>query len=202
MRTFALIPAAGLSRRMGRPKLLLPLRGKTVLEHVLTALQAGGVDDRLVVVAPDNEELGRVAERAGANVLRLEQATRDMRASCEHGLAWLSAHLQPQPDDGWLLVPADHPTINPDLVRALLAAANATTSAVLVPEFQGQRGHPVWIRWQVAAEISKLEPDVGLNQLIRRHADRTLVLDWPDAEILRDLDTPADYDRLVAESRG
>ncbi len=49
---FAVVPAAGRSSRMGRPKLSLPLGGRTVLEHVVIALRQGGVDEVLVVVGP------------------------------------------------------------------------------------------------------------------------------------------------------
>jgi molybdenum cofactor cytidylyltransferase len=57
MRTIGLIPAAGKSRRMGQPKLLLPLRGTTVLEQVLAAVRSAGVDEILVVVAPEMDDL-------------------------------------------------------------------------------------------------------------------------------------------------
>ena len=57
-RTFGLIPAAGKSRRMGRPKLTLPLAARTVLEAVLDTVRQGGVETVLVVVGPDGE-IGR-----------------------------------------------------------------------------------------------------------------------------------------------
>src|SRR4051812_46993340 len=79
MRTFALIPAAGLSQRMGRPKLLLPLGGRPVLEHVVSALRAGGAAEVLVVVGPEGGALREPAERAGGRVLALDEQTPDMR---------------------------------------------------------------------------------------------------------------------------
>ena len=64
---FALIPAAGESRRMGRPKLALPLGEKTVLEHVLDALRHAQVDHMLVVIGPHVAELLPIARDAGAH---------------------------------------------------------------------------------------------------------------------------------------
>src|SRR5216683_676442 len=110
MRTFGLIPAAGKSRRMGRPKLLLTLGDKTVLEYVLSAMRTVGVDEVVVVVAPDGAALAKVAMAAGARVVQLAEDTPDMRATCLYGLAWIEAHFHPADDDGWLLLPADHPT--------------------------------------------------------------------------------------------
>jgi molybdenum cofactor cytidylyltransferase len=203
MRTFALIPAAGLSQRMGRPKLLLPLGGRTVLEHVLAALDAGGVAEKLVVVGPDGAALAEVAARAGSGVLRLDEQTPDMRATCLHGLDALEERYRPGPEDGWLLVPADHPTLDAALVRTLVTAAEAEPAmAVVVPAYQGRRGHPVWIRWRHLADIRRLPPDQGLNHFIRSQAGLTRELDWPDAEVLRDLDTPGDYEQLLRDHEG
>jgi molybdenum cofactor cytidylyltransferase len=198
MRTFGLIPAAGKSRRMGRPKLLLPVAGATVLEHVLSAIRSAGVADILVVVAPDADDLAQVAASAGAHVLRLDADTPDMRATCEHGLAWIDANLHPRHDDGWLLLPADHPTVRPEVVRALLTAARENPDkTIIVPTHAGRRGHPTWLRWPHVAAIRDLAPEKGLNVLIRSNADGTLELAWPSDEILRDLDTPEDYRRLL-----
>lgn len=198
MRTFGLIPAAGKSRRMGRPKLLLPVGDRAVLEHVLTAVRSAGVADVLVVAAPDADILAHLAATAGAHVLRLAEDTPDMRATCQHGLAWLDERFHPGESDGWLLMPADHPTVRPDVVRALLATASENTDkTIIVPRCQGRRGHPTWLRWSHAAAIRALPPEQGLNAYIRAHADETLELAWPSDEILRDLDTPEDYQRLV-----
>ena len=194
MRTFGLIPAAGKSRRMGTPKLLLRLGGTTVLEHVVAAVRSAGVDDLLVVVAPGANELAQLATSAGAHVLRLDEDTPDMRATCLHGLAWIEKHCRPSDDDSWLLLPADHPTVRPEVVRAILTAA--TDKTIVVPTYQGRRGHPTLLRWKHVAELRALPADSGLNLFIREHAGETLEIDWPSDEILRDLDTPEDYRRL------
>src|SRR6516164_184174 len=101
-RTFAVIPAAGHSRRMGRPKLALPLGERTVLEHVVTALRQAGVELVLVVIGPHVPELAPLAERAGARVLALPEATPEMRATVEAGLYWLEEQVHPVPDERWL----------------------------------------------------------------------------------------------------
>src|SRR5437764_15360285 len=85
----AIIPAAGQSTRMGRPKLLLPLGGRTVLERVVAAVRQGGAGATVVVIGPHVPELVPLAEAAGAIPLRLAEPTPDMRATVEHGLRWL-----------------------------------------------------------------------------------------------------------------
>ncbi len=198
MRTFGLIPAAGKSRRMGVPKLLLPLAGTTVLDHVLKAVRSAGVTEVLVVFAPDSEQLACVAIAAGAHVHRLPADTPDMRATCEHGLRWLGEHFAPNPEDGWVLLPADHPTVEPTIIRELIRRAEVEKGhSIFVPTFHGKRGHPTWLRWKHAAAIGSLAPGLGLNAHIRAVASETCEIDWHSDEILRDLDTPEDYAKLI-----
>jgi molybdenum cofactor cytidylyltransferase len=185
---------------MGRPKLLLPFGESTVLEQALSAVRAAGVADILVVAAPDADALAQLAASAGAHVLRLTEDTPDMQATCLHGLAWLDEHFHPQDDDGWLLLPADHPTARPDVVRALLAAARENTAkTIVVPTHAGRRGHPTWLRWSHVAAIRALPPEQGLNAFIRARTAATRELSWPSDEILRDLDTPEDYQALGSD---
>jgi molybdenum cofactor cytidylyltransferase len=200
MRTFGLIPAAGKSVRMGMPKLMLPLGGTTILERVVRAIRTGGVEDVVVVIGPGNNELRAAGEAAGAHVLALEADTGSMRETCLQGLAWLESRFGPREDDGWLLLPADHPTVGPDIVRALLAAAaEHPERSIIVPVHQERRGHPVWLRWHSLSAIRAIPPDQGLNAFIRSHADQMLQLPWTDPAILLDLDTPEDYHRLMED---
>src|SRR5262249_12245859 len=101
--TFALIPAAGKSTRMGRSKLALALGEQTVLEHFIAALRSGGAEHVLVVLGPHVSELTPLAESAGASVLVLPEETADMRATVEAGLRWLEERFAPRPENAWLL---------------------------------------------------------------------------------------------------
>jgi molybdenum cofactor cytidylyltransferase len=184
---------------MGRPKLLLSLGGKTVLEHVVSAVLDGGVENVLIVVAPGADPLAELASSTGAEVLRLDDDTPDMRATCVRGLAWMQERWRPEPSDGWLLLPADHPTTSSAVVAALLAAARTSDRSIVIPVHQGRRGHPAWLSWAHVNAIAALSADQGLNTFIRSHAGDTLEFFWESEEILRDLDTPADYERLRRE---
>jgi molybdenum cofactor cytidylyltransferase len=198
---FALIPAAGQSARMGRPKLALPLGGRTVLECVIAALRAGGVERILVVSGPHAPELVPLALNGGAQVLAVAEPTPDMRATIEHGLAWAEHEWRPSPEDAFLLVPADHPAIDPVVVWRLIEAWRAEgtpRSPSLIPIYQGKRGHPTLIGWKHVPGIRALPPDLGLNRYLRDHTAETLELPVESDSVLIDLDTPEDYERLLA----
>jgi len=186
---------------MGRPKLLLPIGDTTVIELVLRAMRAGGINDVVMVVAPSMEDLARKAMDAGAQVVRLSEDTPNMRATCLHGLAWIEERFHPRDDDGWLLLPADHPTVQPDVVRAILAAISENTDkTIIVPSHKGRRGHPTWLRWSHVAAIRAMPADQGLNAYIRTQSAERLELPWPDDDILFDLDTPEDYRQFECEN--
>lgn len=196
--TFALVPAGGRSRRMGRPKLSLPLGGRSVLERVVDALRDGGVEHILVVVGPHVPELLPLARGAGAFVHLLPAETPDMRATVEAGLRRLEEQFRPAAADRWFLVPADHPTLEGEVVRRLLQAAGGQPQfSIFIPVYQGRRGHPVCLTWQHVDGIRAWRAEEGLNTYLRQHAAETLEVPVESAAVLCDLDTPEEYERLL-----
>jgi molybdenum cofactor cytidylyltransferase len=195
---FAVVPAAGLSSRMGRPKLSLPLGGRTVVERIVTALRQGGVDEVLVVVGPTDSGLSALAEAAGASVLRLREATADMRTTVEIGLNLLEDRFHPRPDDAWLLAPADHPALDADVVRRLIAAhAARPPRSIIVPVHEAQRGHPTLITWRHVSGIRAHMSGKGINDYLRLQQEQIMKVPAPSAAVLWDMDTPEDYKRFA-----
>jgi molybdenum cofactor cytidylyltransferase len=192
----ALVPAAGRSTRMGRPKLLLPIEGVTVIARVVSELRNGGVS-RIVVVAPASEiegasQVAGEARRQGAEVIVPAEPTADMRASIELGLDCLERGPAP---DVLLLVPADSPGISAGLVAMLIAAAKNAPGAILVPVFQGRRGHPITVPWPLAAEIRRLPTGSGVNTLLAARNAEVVEVEAGVASVVEDLDTPGDYEK-------
>jgi CTP:molybdopterin cytidylyltransferase MocA len=180
---------------MGRPKLSLPLGAGTVLGHVVATLRDAGADPVVVVIGPHVPELADLA--AGAHVLRLPAETAEMRATVELGLRWLEDHFRPGPEDAWLLAPADHPALDAGVVRQLLQARRERPECtVFVPTFEGRRGHPVLIGWGHVAGIRAQPAGQGLNAYLRLQVSATCEVAVADVDVLCDLDTPEDYERL------
>ncbi|MEX1094874.1 MAG: nucleotidyltransferase family protein [Planctomycetales bacterium] len=195
-RIFAVVPAAGHSRRMGVPKLLLPLGGKTVLARLLESLDRPGIAGRFVVVRPDDEPLASEAEKCGATVVRPEIAPPDMRASVEAALEHIEKQHAPAPEEGWLLAPADHPLLDGAVVDALIAHWQQESCGILVPTGAGRRGHPALFRWRLARAVRALPADAGANRLLEEFAEEVRELAVERESVLTDLDTPADYRAL------
>ncbi|MEW4568055.1 NTP transferase domain-containing protein [Tautonia sp. JC769] len=191
----ALVPSAGQSRRMGRPKLTLPLAGgEVVIARVVSALRSGGAD-RVLVIAPPRSEPGSAelldqAAQSGAETLELPAATPDMRSTVEAGLDLLERGPLPS---SVLICPGDSVGLTPTLVASVIDRMRTDPGAIVVPVFDTRRGHPLGLPWPVASAIRDLPPDVGINALRERFADRVVLLDVPEPGTTEDLDTPDDY---------
>jgi molybdenum cofactor cytidylyltransferase len=180
---------------MGSPKLLLPWNGSTVIEHLLTTLARQQIEAVCVVVRPDDVELQSVLNRTSANIIVPDHEPPEMRDSIELGLNAIRERFHPTADDGWLLIPADHPLIEPQVLDGLLQRWSSGDCRALVPKFGERRGHPTLLRWSLAEQVAQLPSHLGINALLR--SSPNLVTEWPtDREsVLADLDTPEDYAR-------
>jgi molybdenum cofactor cytidylyltransferase len=192
----AVVPAAGRSERMGRPKLILPVRGTPLIARVVAALREGGAG-RVVVVAPPLAEpgSGRLVETAGGQGAEVVVAGRpplDMRASVELGLAHLAKGPEPS---AILLTPGDLPGLNRMAVARVIEAAAQFPGRIILPRHAGKRCHPLLLPWGLASEITRLPAGVGVNALLADHPDEIVSVEVDDPAILKDLDTPADYER-------
>ncbi|MDR3635496.1 MAG: nucleotidyltransferase family protein [Isosphaeraceae bacterium] len=199
----AIVPAAGHSERMGRPKLILPVGGQTVIARVTQALLQGGAG-RVVVVTPPSDApgsviLAREAEKAGALVVVPAERPIDMRASFERGLDALAG----VPDvTTLLLAPGDSVGVTAELVARVVACARQCPDALVVPVVQGLRGHPVALPRSIAEEVRSLPLGVGINTLIKLQASAVVELPVNEPGAVADLDTPEDYQRWTEPDDG
>lgn len=182
---------------MGRPKLLLPLGQGTVISQVLAVLDRPELACTVVVIRADDAALRSAITAARAVAICPPADPPEMRDSVEFALNYLTTQFQPDASDAWLLSPADHPLLDGDVLSALLARWASADCSILVPTWRGRRGHPVLFRWTLAAEVAALPADRGLNELVRRHAAEVTELPVESDSILADVDTPADYERLI-----
>jgi molybdenum cofactor cytidylyltransferase len=198
---FALVPAAGRSRRMGAPKLLLNLGGQTVIARVLAALSQAGVAERIVVLHPQDDALRREVERLGGRVLLPPSPPPEMRDSIAFGLRHIAGEIaecgdKADLDSPWLLIPADHPVVLVETVTILLEAARHNPGRILVPTHDGRRGHPTLFCWKHAVEIDQIPEGEGFNWILKLHSADVIEIAVASPSVLVDLDTPEDYERL------
>ena len=198
---WGIIPAAGMSRRIGRPKQALPYAGSTIVGTVARTLLDAGVTG--VVVVTRNDLVKRLDlpddERVGTTIN--DDTDSEMIDSIRIGLAGLAgAHSpldvgqSPSPADGVLVVPADMPTVTADACRACMAAFITDPRRIVIATYQGVRGHPIIFPLSLWPTIDSLTQ--GLRQLARIHPDRVRLVETGEPGVTEDIDTPEDYERL------
>lgn len=197
-RFFAVIPAAGYSRRMGEHKLLLPWDGVRVIDKLLQAWTSSRVSRTLVIVRKEDKSLYKACCTWPVTVLQLESATPDMKASVQQGLSHIENCWEPSDTDYCLIAPADLPRLSNDVIN-LVIDASVGSKQIVAPYFGDQRGHPVSFPWKMTKAIFDLGPDEGLNALIERSDVRSVMID--NKSRIQDIDTPADYQREKQKSQ-
>ncbi|MFH1716223.1 MAG: nucleotidyltransferase family protein [Planctomycetota bacterium] len=186
----AVVLAAGLSRRMGVQKLLLPFGGKTVVAHIVDQLLASCVDEVHVVVGHQGRQVS--AELSGRKVTIIENPDYEsgMLSSARCGLA----HL-PQQCSAILVALGDQPSITSQLIDKMLLTFKAAEKRILVPLYNGRRGHPLLFSQIYRDEILANYDDVGLRGLLHAHPEDVFELAVSSSAVLSDMDCPEDYRR-------
>lgn len=184
----AIILAAGQSKRMGRPKMLMPWGESTVLQTVIATFRAAGVDDILVVTGAGHERVEELVGDSAQTVFNAGYERGEMLSSIQAGLA-----AQPPGSGAVLIGLGDQPQVRVVTVQHLLDAHAQAGSSIIVPSYQNHRGHP----WLVARahweEVLRLRPPETMRQFLIRHAAEIHYIESADSSVLADLDTPDDY---------
>ena len=192
MRVAALVLAAGLSTRMGSPKMLLRWGDTTVLGQVLRTLRAAGIAQSITITGSDQEAVNAICRQHGSDTVHNSAYGDDeMLSSLQVGLR----HVAPGVSAA-LIVLGDQPSIQAKLVTAVLDAAERSQANLVVPSYENRRGHPWLIRSELWDELLALRQPQTPRDFLRQHAQSIHYVDWLDDSVLRDIDTPEEYDRL------
>lgn len=187
----AIILAAGESKRMGQPKMLLKWGQTTVLGHVISTFQRGGVEDVLVVTGGAREQVEEILRPFGARTsFNSGYAGGEMLISIQRGLA---AQL-PQTQAA-LIALGDQPQIQEGTVRLICETFQKTGSKLVVPSFQMRRGHPWLLERSLWKHLLELGPQHSPRDFLSEHAHEIEYVPVETPSILADIDTMEDYQR-------
>jgi molybdenum cofactor cytidylyltransferase len=190
----AIILAAGRSRRMGRPKLLLPWGGTSVLGHLITQWQALGACHIAVVCALDDTailaEMDRLAFPAEQRIFNPDPE-RGMFSSIQCAAQWTGWQVALT---HWTLVLGDQPHLREETLRKLLEFSTSQPDAICQPAHNGHRRHPVVLPKAAFHQLAN-STATDLNQFLKPLPTATCELD--DAGLDLDLDQPEDYEEAL-----
>lgn len=182
--------AAGFSRRFGSAdKLLqrLPNGRPIALASAENLIKA--IPSSIAVLRQDNTDLAKLLVNAGLDVIFCGEHDQEMADSLATAIRY-SANLE-SASDGVVIALADMPYIQPATINRVATQLSAGAS-IVIPTYQGQRGHPVGFSMKFRSELESLKGDEGARSIIKRHSDEVCFCDSDDAGILVDIDTPED----------
>ncbi len=193
----AVVLAAGMSTRMGAPKMTLPWRGSTVLGTVLSTLAQAGVEHIRVVTGSNRTEVENVLKEARVKiepVFNPRFANGEMMDSIRIGLENLDPRL-----DAVLIVLGDQPQLDARVVEGLITRHKKSGARLIVPSYQMRRGHPWLVERSLWREMESAEEGENMRTFLNRHSATIEYLVVDSDSILKDLDTPEDYQQASAD---
>jgi len=184
------ILAAGLGRRMGVTKQLLPLHGRPILQHVIDATRSSGLEHILLVLGHAHEAILTRIDCTGIEVAVNPDFSLGQSTSLRIGLA------QGPSTDGVMFLLGDQPMVGHALIDTLIETFETERPTAVRPVHQGRPGNPVILGPALMREAAALTGDTGARPLLRRPGVRHVEVD--DSALLRDVDTMDDYLALLA----
>jgi len=190
---WAIILAAGSSKRMGTQKLLLPYKGSTMIESVVNNVLASKADRVMVVLGADREKVIRALEGRPVDFCHNAEHRQGMLSSVLCGFRAL-----PEDANAALVFLGDQPEIPPHVTNAVIDAYNDDIKGIVIPVYNHRRGHPLLVDLKYRREIDKLDLEQGLRSLMHHFPQDVLEVEVDDPGILVDIDTEEDYTKATS----
>lgn len=191
--TAGIILAAGESRRMGTPKPLLKIKGRSFLEHMVDVFLDAGAEPVLAVLGHEAETVRQSANAGKATFIVNRDYRNGQLSSIQCGIRALETIAC----DGVLIAPVDIPLISAGLVRNIISAAQSGDRGIILPVFGGRRGHPGYFSRRFFSEILDAPPEQGARWVIARNPDAVLELPTEEEGILTNINTPELYEKHI-----
>jgi molybdenum cofactor cytidylyltransferase len=184
----AIVLAAGESKRMGQPKMLMPWGNSTVIETVISTIQSAGISDILVVTGGAHTQVETLIGNAANTVFNADYKTGEMLVSIQRGMA-----AKMHSSSAALICLGDQPQVREESIRKVCAAFLQGAFPIVVPSYEMHRGHPWLIARSLWDEFLEVHPPQTPRDFLQKHADEIKYVEMETPSILEDLDTPDDY---------
>jgi molybdenum cofactor cytidylyltransferase len=195
------ILAAGQSSRMGRPKQLLPVGGRPLLQIVIDNALESQLDEIILVLGSNAESVRAVLDPATVSRIRVvvnREHASGQSSSVRAGLAATDDRAR-----GAAILLGDQPGVTGELINRVLDRFAAGGTRLLRPEYGGDGtpivpGHPVLLARSIWAETAGLTGDAGARSLLRDHPDWLTTIHM-DGDPPPDIDDWEDYQRMCSD---
>lgn len=193
---WAMILAAGESKRMGKPKLLLPFGEKTMIETIVATVVSSKVEQTLVILGSDREKTEEKIKDYPIKIVYNRDFRSGMLSSVQCGFKSLPGETR-----AVLVVLGDQPKISTTVINKLIDAYKSSGKGIVLPVYKKERGHPVLIDVKYGEEVENLSPEVGLRGTVYNHPEDILEVEVETLSIFQDIDYMEDYKKELKKKR-
>lgn len=192
--TAGIVLAAGLSKRMGTPKLLLEFNGAPVIHSVLKAALESDLDEVILVTGPADDMAGVFAHHPKLNMIMNSRPASGMASSVVTGLGMVSsAH------SGAMIILGDQPFVRKDIINTLVAVFCADRTRIVIPTINGRNTTPVVFPSSLFPDLLRISGDIGGREIIEKNTHLLVRVDLTGSYDDDDLDSPDDFARIKAK---
>ena len=184
----AILLAAGESKRMGKPKQLMPFGQNTILEQAIDNLLRSAVDEVIVVVGYQAEEVVKTIGTRSVKLVVNPDYKQGMSTSIIAGLNQVDSQAK-----AVMLAFGDQPLIDSQTINRLIEEFNNHDKGIAIPAYQGRRGHPIIFTTKYKEKLLALKGDIGGRQIVDDHPDDIVEVAVNSEGIITDIDTVGDY---------
>jgi molybdenum cofactor cytidylyltransferase len=188
----SIILAAGLSQRFGSMKALTRINAKeNVLQHLQNVLLRLPVINHIIIITGHNAEAiePHILKHPAIHLVHNKDYIFGQTSSCQCALRQLDATAQ-----GFFLVPVDFAWLTPEIFEHLLKKFAPEKPSILIPVFQGHKGHPPLFHRQFKDEILQLKSCEGINSIIHKNTGRIELLETGQERVVASFNTPEEFD--------
>jgi len=193
----AVILSAGASRRMGRPKALLPYREGTFLEHLIEVTRHPKIGVRRIVLGAGGDEIQAAAKLDPEMVVSNKDWEQGQLSSIQAGVKCIRNIVT----DGIVLCPVDHPLVSARLVGNLIEKFYASKKAIVLPTYNARRGHPVIFARSLYTELLNAPADKGARAVVWAHAADVLEVPTEEEGVVLNINDPDMLKHALEPSR-
>lgn len=197
---YAIILAAGESLRFGQKnKLFLRCGSETILEASVKHILNSRVDGTVVVLGHQEDKGNELLKNFTCPTVFNPNYREGMGSSVVVGIDYWLDRIGDDPEAGLLFALSDQPFIPTEVIDDLIAKYRDTRADIVVPVFNGRRGHPSILNQKYADEIREAAGRWGAREVLLRHPDEILSVPVETGAVIRDIDTPEDYITLIGQ---
>lgn len=187
----AIILAAGQSQRtFPKNKLLLPYRGKTIIQTVLDKITPLNFAEILVVVGFEQNKMKKALQNFPLRFVHNPNYESGMATSIGVGISQSQPYV-----DGYMILLGDMPWIDQTVLKNLIRSFYTNpASAIVAPSFQKRRGNPVIFSKKYRDDLLSLSGDSGARPVMQKFQDQVIEVQVENERLLMDIDTLEDYE--------